>query len=175
MNLTPEERDIVICDNLDLIHYHLNKHYWKDKDNEDVYQLCVEALIRCVDSYDENSPYAFSTYACKAFDYAVAKYVRKEVKPRISGTLCNFKDGVIPEYLLTEDDIDFQYFDNTDIKKFLDTLTKKDKEIVKYRLKGHSAAQVGRDLGCSRKYISARLKTLQKKYTNWYNENYIIS
>lgn len=83
--MTVEERNKKVEENLKLISYALKllKVPW----NEDYFQQGVLELIRCVENYDDNKGYKFSTYATRCITLKLKDYIKRDfvIKPKLTG------------------------------------------------------------------------------------------
>jgi RNA polymerase sigma factor (sigma-70 family) len=70
----------------------------------------------------------------------------------------------ITHTLMVDDDI----IERIALNEFLDTLSVKDREIMKYRLEGYTCEQIGKLVSISRATVGSIIRRIQKEREKWY-------
>lgn len=127
---------------------------------EDYYDVLAIGFCKAVIGY-KNSKSKFSTYAYVCMRNELYQTYRKENKYT--------KEIPIDEdYAFTDDckieDKELDLINVANIKSLVQTLPKKEQEIVRLRLLGYSQYRIAEKLGLSQSDISRRLKNIRIKY-----------
>lgn len=80
MELSEEQRDQYICDNINLVRHIINQHNYFDGSNrgDDLLSEGLIGLIKAVDSFDPARHHKFSSYAARCIRNQIITYIRKE-------------------------------------------------------------------------------------------------
>ena len=154
-------RQQLIEENMNLVHFVLNKYYPNFSGDEDLIQWGMVGLCRAAETWDEGRS-AFSTYASSC----ILHELYKEFKRR-----CRYKDVWSLDYPIRNDngettdsgdlvvgdeDVDF-----VDAEPFFNQLTPTEQKIVKYKQLGFTNNEVAKKMGCSVNHVTHHLRKLR--------------
>lgn len=105
----------MILDNLNLVHFVLNKFSFNKSEYEDLFQEGVIGLIKAEQTYDINKKNSFSTYACVCIKNEILGYLRKNNKSNLLSLNEELSNNNTFEDLLISEEKDF--FINFDRKR----------------------------------------------------------
>lgn len=162
------ERDEKIISNLKLVNHILWKQFPNLAYNEDAFQIGCIGLIKAVDTYDENSGAAFSTYASKCISNEISMELRRQ-RRRISEVsmetiiMSDEDHKVTLENIFGGNEIDI-----LDLDKFMKKLSPNEQTYFALRSKGYSKAQISKLMGVSRSYVTRLSQMMLAKYKRIY-------
>lgn len=172
-----ESRDLMIIDNLNLVHYVLHKYHYDQLGSDmyqDLYQEGCIGLILAVDRFDPTRSIQFSTYAVPYIVGYIKKYLRYATTP--IRTARNHDP-----YIFTSIDDDSSEFPNAIdlytpdqvsiesviiLKVFIDSLSNRDKDVLIYTYYGFGQVEIAGMLGISQAQVSRILSKLKTQYYN---------
>lgn len=185
-----EARNILIEHNLRLVAHIVKKFESFNENTDDLISIGTIGLIKGIDTYDNNRSIKLTTYAARCVENEILMYIRTNKKNMNNVSLNDSigfdKDGneitlaeVIKED--TPENLDIIAFkDNVNLlKKYLDVLTKREKDIIirRYGLLGkdeETQREIAKDLKISRSYVSRiEKRALVKLYREFMNHNNI--
>ena len=112
MTLTKEERNKIVLENQGLIWHVINsKHYYALGESEDLYQEGMLGLINAVENYDESQETKFSTYAVKAIQRHINRYISENKMIRIPQNTM-IENYQIEEYVKEHPDVEDSELEN---------------------------------------------------------------
>lgn len=162
------ERDEKIISNLKLVNHILWKQFPNLAYNEDAFQIGCIGLIKAVDTYDENSGAAFSTYASKCISNEISMELRRQ-RRRISEVsmetiiMSDEDHKVTLENIFGGNEIDI-----LDLDKFMKKLSPNEQTYFALRSKGYSKVQISKLMGVSRSYVTRLSQMMLAKYKRIY-------
>lgn len=162
------ERDEKIISNLKLVNHILWKQFPNLAYNEDAFQIGCVGLIKAVDTYDENSGAAFSTYASKCISNEISMELRRQRRriSEVSMETIIMSDGdhkVTLENIFGGNEIDI-----LDLDKFMKKLSPNEQRYFALRSKGYSKVQISKLMGVSRSYVTRLSQMMLAKYKRIY-------
>ena len=185
-----EARNILIEHNLRLVAHIVKKFESFNENPDDLISIGTIGLIKGIDTYDNNRSIKLTTYAARCIENEILMYIRTNKKNMNNVSLNDSigldKDGneitleeVIQEE--TKENLDIiQFKDNVNLlKKYLDVLTKREKDIIirRYGLLNkdeETQREIAKDLKISRSYVSRiEKRALVKLYREFINHNNI--
>lgn len=128
---------------------------------EDIRQIALMELWRCVESWDH--VHALTTYAYLCIPNKINMYLRhvRKHEKNISINTVVYSDGdgndqTILDLIEDPDDCIFKLLNNIDDKEVLDNIcfTEKEKQVINLRIEGLSQEQVGKIMNLSQAQIS---------------------
>lgn len=158
------ERDQKIIGNLKLVNHILWKQFPNLAYNEDAFQIGCIGLIKAVDTYDEDSGIAFSTYASKCIANEIMMELRKQQK-RVSEISM---ETIILEDADSEVTFGGNEIDILDLEQFVKKLSPNEQTYFVLRSKGYSKVQVSKLMGVSRSYVTRLSQMMLAKYKRIY-------
>lgn len=180
-----EARNKLIEHNLRLVAHIVKKYETKYKDTDDLISIGTIGLIKGVDSFKSDKNIKITTYVARCVENEILMFFRSSKKHNNDVSLNDYigldKDGnkislldVLPDNVKETDEIISNNMDIEDLKKHLDTLNKREKEIIikRYGLnnnKPETQKEIAQELKISRSYVSriekrALTKLLRKFY-----------
>lgn len=154
------EHEQLVTDNMNLVHFVINKHYPTFRFDEDLIQCGMIGLVKAAQSFNDSKG-EFSTYA----SFCIINEIKREFSIRLRG-----KENVIfteLEQTHTMVDGEDQYGDVELVEsfsRFYHNLTVREQTVVKLRLEGRSNENIGKVIGKSR---STTEKILKKLRCDW--------
>lgn len=170
VNGDKEARSILIEHNLRLVAHIVKRFESFNENQDDLISIGTIGLIKGIDTYDPNKPVKLITYAAKCIENEILMYIRQNKKSKLNVSLNDSigydKDGneitladvIKDEYVDSSEIIDLK--DNINLlKKYLDYLTKREKDIIirRYGLlnkKEETQREIAKELKISRSYVS---------------------
>ncbi len=170
VNGDKEARSILIEHNLRLVAHIVKRFESFNENQDDLISIGTIGLIKGIDTYDPNKPVKLITYAAKCIENEILMYIRQNKKSKLNVSLNDSigydKDGneitladvIKDEYVDSSEIIDLK--DNINLlKKYLDCLTKREKDIIirRYGLlnkKEETQREIAKELKISRSYVS---------------------
>lgn len=162
------ERDERIISNLKLVNHILWTKFPNLARSEDAFQIGCVGLIKAVDTYDEESGIAFSTYAFKCIQNEITMELRKRSRrvSEVSMETIIMADGDNEIHL--EDALGGNEIDILDVDKFIKKLGPNEQRYFALRARGYSKVQVAKLMGVSRSYITSLSQKMLTKYKQIY-------
>ena len=162
------ERDEKIIGNLKLVNHILWKQFPNLAYNEDAFQTGCIGLIKAVDTYDEDSGIAFSTYASKYIANEIMMELRKQKKrvSEISMETVILADA--DSEIILSDTFGGNEIDILDLEQFMKKLSPNEQTYFVLRSKGYSKVQISKLMGVSRSYITRLSQMMLTKYKRIY-------
>lgn len=162
------ERDERIISNLKLVNHILWKKFPNLARSEDAFQIGCVGLIKAVDTYDEDSGIAFSTYAFKCIQNEITMELRRQSRrvSEISMETLIMADS--DNEITIEDVLGGNEIDILDLDKFMKKLGPNEQTYFALRSKGYSKVQVAKLMGVSRSYITSLSQKMLEKYKRIY-------
>lgn len=162
------ERDEKIISNLKLVNHILWKQFPNLAYNEDAFQIGCIGLIKAVDTYNEDSGVAFSTYASKCISNEISMELRRQRRriSEVSMETIIMSDGdhkVTLENIFGGNEIDI-----LDLDKFMKKLSPNEQTYFALRSKGYSKVQISKLMGVSRSYVTRLSQMMLAKYKRIY-------
>lgn len=157
--MTNEE---IFNDNVNIAYKIANRYmtnYYEEM--EDIRQIALMELWRCVESWDH--VHALTTYAYLCIPNKINMYLRhvRKHEKNISINTVVYNDGdgndqTILDLIEDPDDCIFKLLNNIDAKEALNNIcfTKKEKQVINLRIEGLSQEQVGKIMNLSQAQIS---------------------
>lgn len=190
VNKDSEARDVLIERNLRLVAHIVKKFESFNENSDDLISIGTIGLIKGIDTYDLSKSVKLTTYAAKCIENEILMYIRSNKKNQNNVSLNDSigfdKDG---NEITLEEVIKDEKIDNSDLidlkdnvkllKKYLDVLTKREKEIIikRYGLlnqKEETQRQIAKSLEISRSYVSRiEKRALIKLYREFIKDNKI--
>ena len=173
--LSKDQQDLV-SDNHNLIYSYANK---MNLDINEYYGLLAIGLCKAAKTYDPNRGYAFSTYAYYVMRTECYQYWRhlsggnqipEELIFSYNAPLSDEDDG--KDYIERINDIFGTYQLNTtgvEVKEFLESLTKKEKQIIFEKMHGYTQKEIAIHIGKSQTIVCRMVNRIKEK---WLNGNY---
>lgn len=165
-------------ENHNLIYSFLNKH---NLSIDEYYDVAAIGYCKAVQNFDSSRGVSFSTYAfycmmnsCR-MEIRNSKYLRTIPKDKLVYYQQNITNGKDQEYnleeILVEDKLclEDEVTTNLAFKHFLDTIDKRDAEILKLLVKGRTQIEIAEDLNMSQSYVSRLIKNIRKKLEKYLN------
>ena len=165
-----EARSKLIEHNLRLVAHIVKKFESFNENSDDLISIGTIGLIKGVDTYNPDKPVKLITYAAKCIENEILMYLRQNKKSQndvsLNDSIGYDKDGneITLVDIIKEEDVDYlsevDFKDNIDLlKKYLDVLTKREKEIIikRYGLlssKEETQREIAKELKISRSYVS---------------------
>ncbi len=165
-----EARSKLIEHNLRLVAHIVKKFESFNENSDDLISIGTIGLIKGVDTYNPDKPVKLITYAAKCIENEILMYIRQNKKSQndvsLNDSIGYDKDGneITLVDIIKEEDVDYlsevDFKDNIDLlKKYLDVLTKREKEIIikRYGLlssKEETQREIAKELKISRSYVS---------------------
>ena len=165
-----DARSKLIEHNLRLVAHIVKKYDNKNEDTDDLISIGTIGLIKGVDSYSKKKNTRLTTYAARCIENEILMYFRNNKKRSkdisINESIGFDKEGneiTILDILKTpapDFALDIHKDDNiTDLKKYFDVLTDREKEIIiqRYGLDNNdeiTQKEIAKKLGISRSYVS---------------------
>lgn len=180
--LTPEERDQRIVDNIKLVYHmvqqlpHINPNNY-----DDLVQIGRIGLIKAVSTFDETKGTKFATYASRCINNEIYMYFRKERTYNsdisLNEVIYTGKDGEnleLEDILGNEDDFVDEIGDEEVITNvlsiILNVMEPKEAIAMLYKISGiYTQREIGKSLGLSQSYVS-RLKEKAEQHLRRYFE-----
>lgn len=82
-----EAREVLIENNLGLVHHIVKRFLNRGYDAEDLFQIGVIGLIKAIDKFDTSYEVKFSTYAVPLITGEIKRYIRDDGMVKVSRTL----------------------------------------------------------------------------------------
>ncbi len=177
-----EARNILIEHNLRLVVFLAKKYENTGFDIEDLVSIGSIGLIKGINTYKIDKNIKLATYASRCIANEILMFLRKNKRKKIEISLeetLNFdaegNELKLEDILGTDDDIVPKEFENVLdkelLKKEIDTLDKREKEIMTLRYgldnrKEYTQKEVAEMLGISQSYISRIEKKIVKRLQN---------
>ena len=170
--MTNEE---IFNDNVNIAYKIANRYmtnYYEEM--EDIRQIALMELWRCVESWDH--VHALTTYAYLCIPNKINMYLRhvRKHEKNISINTVVYSDGdgndqTILDLIEDPDDCIFKLLNNIDAKEALNNIcfTEKEKQVINLRIEGLSQEQVGKIMNLSQVQIS-RIQTKIKNKISEY-------
>lgn len=161
------DREQKIIDNMNLVHYVICKHFPQYITNQDAIQNGYVGLIKAVDSFDESTGNAFSTYAVKCISNEIVMDLRKQKKYAKDISLHTvLANGDSRDDSLTIEDVLMQEDDYTPIymQEFVQCLNERETAVLRYLIAGKTQAYVSDRLGTTRSNICQIVKIMRSKW-----------
>ncbi len=165
-----EARSILIEHNLRLVAHIVKKFESFNENPDDLISIGTIGLIKGIDTYNPSKPVKLITYAAKCIENEILMYIRQNKKSQLNVSLNDSigydKDG---NEITLADVIKDDYVDSSDIvnlkdnvtllKKYINVLTKREKDIIirRYGLlnkKEETQREIAKELNISRSYVS---------------------
>ena len=167
----PEEKDLLIENNLGLVAHIVKKYQHLDDDPEDLISIGTIGLIKAVSTYDQSKGSRLATYAARCIDNELLMFLRSKKKSskEISlyepigtdkeGNELNLLDVIEHNTLSVTDKVNLKQ----DIEKLYEvlekTLTPREKMVIElryglYNQKEKTQREIAEMLGISRSYVS---------------------
>lgn len=162
------ERDEKIIGNLKLVNHILWVKFPNLARSEDAFQIGCMGLIKAVDTYDEESGIAFSTYASKCIQNEILLELRRQSRrvSEVSIETLIIADGDNEIHL--EDILGGNEIDILDLDKFIKKLGPNEQRYFVLRLRGYSKVQIAKLMGVSRSYVTSLSQKMLAKYKRIY-------
>ena len=142
--LTPEQVRMVE-ENHNLIYGFLHKNNLC----EDMYSVVGIGLCRAVASFDAGKGTTFSTYAYTCMLNECRKVWRKEKKQRMLNPI-SMEAAETTEFFAW----------------FIENASTKDLLIILRMIQGCTQVEIAEEMGCTRSYVGARVKSIREKYSS---------
>ncbi len=165
-----EARNKLIEHNLRLVAHIVKKYDNKNEDTDDLISIGTIGLIKGIDSYSKKNNTRLTTYAARCVENEILMHFRNNKKRSkdisINESIGFDKEGneiTILDILKTPTEdfaLDLHKEDNiTDLKKYFDVLTEREKEILIFRYglfdnDEITQKDIAKKLGISRSYVS---------------------
>lgn len=168
--MTPEEREALILDNQKLVYVVAQKLMQGSVIDEDTFQTGMIGLIKAADTFDESKGYKFTALASACIRTELIMAWRKENRAppqHLMRSLSEvYMDDIMLEDLIAGDmDVDYCYSN-----EFPDTLTEKERMVLRLLILGYKQSEISRIIGDSKQNISRIYKRLVGKYNEFYKE-----
>lgn len=172
-------KENLILDNINLIYYVLKQLNLYEK-CDDYFDVGMIGLVKAANTYDENSGYAFSTYAYTVIMHEIHYYIRKENCAKrqhsdISLSKVVYDDGkkvmtlgdIIPSDINIEQEI-CEKESIEELYKCIQKLEAQEKVILiyyygLYNTRKHNQSEIAEELCISQTYVSRIIKRAKKK------------
>lgn len=173
--LSKEQQDLA-SDNHKLIYSFAKK---MDLDIDDYYGLLAIGLCKAAKTYDSDQRVAFSTYAYTVMRNECYQYWRhlgsenqipEELIFSYNAPLSDEDDG--KDYVERINDIFGTYQLNTtgvEVKEFLESLTKKEKQIIFEKMHGYTQKEIAMHIGKSQTIVCRMVNRIKEK---WIKDDY---
>lgn len=161
------DREQKIIDNMGLVHHVLHKYFPLYIDNQDNIQNGYVGLIKAVDSFDESTGNAFSTYATRCIFNEIAMDLRRRNKYAKDISLhAVLAEGDTRDDPLTIEDVLSYEDDYTPlyIQEFVRCLDEREIIILGYLMDGKTQKYVSDYLGMTRSNICRIVKKMRSKW-----------
>lgn len=185
-----EARNVLIERNLRLVAHIVKKFDSFNESTDDLISIGTIGLIKGIDTYDINKPVKLTTYAARCVENEILMYIRTNKKNQnnisLNDSIGYDKDG---NEVTLEEVIKDEYIDSGDLielkdnikllKKYLDVLTKREKDIIikRYGLLNNdekTQREIAKELKISRSYVSRiEKRALVKLYREFIKDNQI--
>ena len=185
-----EARNVLIERNLRLVAHIVKKFDSFNESTDDLISIGTIGLIKGIDTYDINKPVKLTTYAARCVENEILMYIRTNKKNQnnisLNDSIGYDKDG---NEVTLEEVIKDEYIDSGDLielkdnikllKKYLDVLTKREKDIIikRYGLLNNdekTQREIAKELKISRSYVSRiEKRALVKLYREFIKDNRI--
>lgn len=162
------ERDERIISNLKLVNHILWKQFPNLAYNEDAFQIGCIGLIKAVDTYDENSGVAFSTYASKCIQNEIVMELRRQSRRVSEISMETLIMADVDNEIHLKDVLGGNEIDILDLDKFMKKLNPNEQTYFALRSKGYSKIQIAKLMGVSRSYITSLSQKMLTKYKRIY-------
>lgn len=161
------DREQKIIDNMGLVHHVLHKYFPLYIDNQDNIQNGYVGLIKAVDSFDESTGNAFSTYASRCIFNEIAMDLRRRNKYAKDISLhAALAEGdtqddplTIEDILIYEDDYTPMY-----IQEFVQCLDEREITVLRYLMAGKNQTYISNRLGMTRSNVCLIVKKMRLKW-----------
>ena len=161
-------RQQLIEDNMNLVHFLINKYYPNSVGDEDLIQSGMVGLCIAAETWDEGRS-AFSTYASSCILHEFYKEFRRRCRLNdvwsLNYPIRNEEGDTVDsgDLVVGEEGIDF-----VDVESFYDQLSPTEKKIVYYKQLGFTTKEVAERLGCSVSNVTQYLRKLRYvwRFTN---------
>lgn len=187
------EQQILVEENLNLVHYILAHKFDFHNNYEDFYQMGAYGLCLAAQRFDESKGFEFATFAASYIQgYILRQYRDFETgpirPPRVKGSckldLPNYLyiDGIINEngdcygyeFIDTGIDNEEELITSLAFQDIMSRLTQREQDIVNLSLVQCNQKQIGSQLGLTQSHISRLLDRLQEKFNKELNyEGYL--
>lgn len=152
----------LIEDNMKLVYALISKEYPTYMNDEDIIQCGMLGLCKAAEKYDESKS-KFSTYAYFAIRTEIQMELRKRAKHQgvlsldypyknECGEECTFADIIVGDEDIKCLDLDIDE----------DQLTTKQKAIYELKKQGMSPGEIGKQIGCDKRYVWATMRKIKK-------------
>ena len=154
-------RNELIEENINLVHFIINRYYPSYFRDEDIIQTGMYALCRAAVTYDDTKS-KFTTYAGRSICNEINDELSKRKKHYTTYSLdypvfdADGNEDSFGDFQVGDEDVDW-----VDTDKFLSKLTPKEIEIYKLRESGFSAMDIAQKFGCSRESIYQKLRKMR--------------
>ena len=164
--LTPEQVRMVE-ENHNLIYGFLHKNNLC----EDMYSVVGIGLCRAVASFNAGKGTTFSTYAYTCMLNECRKVWRKEKKQRMLNPI-SMEEAIsdtenlrIEDFMRSKDAIETA--ETTEFFAwFIENASTKDLLIILRMIQGCTQVEIAEEMGCTRSYVGARVKSIREKYSS---------
>lgn len=158
----------MVTENLGLAHMMVRKYPLpRGYDYEDMYQEACIAIFTAAKEFDPAKGFKFSTIATTCIAECFYKILRKQnAKKRTGICISIYSQAPDIEYfelidIIPNDLAKDPALETDDTQKLLKSLLKKERKIVKMRLKGMTQADIGKKIGRNQVYVSRKLRKLK--------------
>ena len=167
-----EKDEVLVVENMNLVYFLIRKYFPTFAKDEDLQQVGCIGLCRAVETWDDSKS-TFSTYASKVIINAIRNELRarrKHPKTTSLNAIVKNSDDLmeIMDTLVGEEDVVF--VDDVYIDKFLQTLSPKNRELLKAYQANPRQIDIAAQFGLSRQEISRRMVRIRKEWTK-FNED----
>ena len=155
-------RQQLIEDNMNLVHFIISKHYPTFIGDEDIAQCGMIGLCRAADTWKDDKS-AFSTYASKCILNEIYDEFKRRCRHKEVWSLdypIRNEDGETTasgDLVVGDDGVDF-----VDDKPFYDRLNKTEQMIVDYKKLGYTNAEIAKKLDCSVNNVTHYLRKIRR-------------
>ena len=163
-------RNKLIEHNLRLVAHIVKKFDTKEKMTDDLISIGTIGLIKGIDTYKNNKKTKITTYAARCIQNEILMYFRANKKSNndvsLSDSIGYDKDGneinlidLIEDKQTSFDDLITTKDNVTSLKKYIDMLSKREKEIIMkryglYKEKEKTQKEIAKEMNISRSYVS---------------------
>lgn len=163
-------RQQLIEENMNLVHFVINRYYPNLVGDEDLVQWGMVGLCRAAETWDEGRS-AFSTYATSCILHEFYKEFKRRCKLNDVWSL-NYpirnEDGNTVDsgdLVVGDEDVDF-----VDFEPFFKQLSPIEQRIIKYKQIGFTATEIAEHLGCSTSNVTQYLRKLKRLWRSTYGD-----
>jgi RNA polymerase sigma factor (sigma-70 family) len=156
-----------------------NLIYWYARNNrldlEEYYGELAIVLCKAAYHFDESLGYSFASYAAKCMDNRIRQLLKSKKQTLESNEeilsldylyYANDSDPFTLEDCIVDntEDIEMKTANKIDVEEFADTLSNRDKYILKSLLVGKTQYEIADELGVSHQRVHQIIKRIRKKY-----------